>query len=608
MLRDFREKINLKIYDSKDTVLRGLSWAHVLISLAMIAILVYYYGFPQTAGSREELLQIIQYSFAFFIFRFIVKLFYDFNPKKFLKKNWFEASVLTLLLVEGIAYNFFGTLLLARVFESMGIEGFADVSTVAIQLFFLIYIVTEIFKERKFTPWLKVHPGLLFTISILTIILIGTGLLMLPEMSTIPEGLGFTDSLFMATSSTSVTGLATVDLASELTFKGQIVVLFLIKIGGLNTIAFAALYLLIAKFGVEVKYHEVIEDFTNKDSILNTGSMFSKIVLWSLVIEIVGMFLLFMLTEPVGMYEDNGERLFHSIFHSVSGFNNAGLTIIPDGMMNEMVVNNYGFHTVIMTLFFLGGFGMIYLFDLFDFKKFRQRLRTPWNGIQFGTKISLYTTIGLTLFGATIFFIFESGNSMKDISGLGKLVTSFFESLTTRNAGFNTIDTSILSLPVIIVFLFLMFVGASSGSAGGGIRTSTFAILCASVVSTIKSKPHTELFKRTIANDIVLKAYSILAFFILGNIVGIFALAITEQQGLSDGTFTFIDIVFEHVSAASTVGLSTGVTDAMSEPGKYVLIIAMFIGRVGTLTLAYLFGKQVLSKKYKYPTGHTMVG
>lgn len=608
MLRDFREKVNLKLYDSKDFVLSAFSWAHVFVSLAMIGVLIYYYGFPQTEESSENLLQVIQYSFAFFIFRFVVKLIYNFNPICFIKDNWFEASVLALLMVEGIAYNFFDTLLLASVFETMGIEGFADVSTVAIQLFFLIYIVTEIFKEREFTPWLKVHPGLLFTISILSIIVIGTGLLMLPEMSNLPGGLPFTDSLFMATSSTSVTGLATVDLASELTFKGQVVVLCLIKIGGLNTIAFAALYLLIAKFGVEVKYHEVIEDFTNRDSLLNTGSMFGKIVLWSLVIEIVGMFLLFMLTEPVGMYEDNGDRLFHSIFHAVSGFNNAGLTIIPDGMMNQVVVNNYGFHTVIMTLFFLGGFGMIYLFDLFDFKKFKERLRQPWNGIQFGTKISLYTTVGLMLFGAVVFFIFESGNTMKDLSGLGKIVTSFFESLTTRNAGFNTVDTDLLSLPVIIVFLFLMFVGASSGSAGGGIRTSTFAVICASVVSTIKSKPHTELFKRTIANDIVLKAYSILAFFILGNIVGIFALAITEQEALATGTFTFTDLIFEHVSAASTVGLSTGVTDAMSEPGKYVLIIAMFIGRVGTLTLAYLFGKQVLSKKYKYPTGHTMVG
>jgi Trk-type K+ transport system membrane component len=163
-------------------------------------------------------------------------------------------------------------------------------------------------------------------------------------------------------------------------------------------------------------------------------------------------------------------------------------------------------------------------------------------------------------------------------------------------------------MPVMIVFLFLMFVGASSGSAGGGIITSTFAIMWASLISTIRGKKNTELFKRTISNDTVLKAYAIFLFFVVGNIIGPFALAITEADLLASGKYDFMDLVFEHVSAASTVGLSTGVTAELSEAGKVVLIIAMFIGRVGTLTLAYLVGKRVLSTNYKYPLGHTMVG
>ena len=163
-------------------------------------------------------------------------------------------------------------------------------------------------------------------------------------------------------------------------------------------------------------------------------------------------------------------------------------------------------------------------------------------------------------------------------------------------------------MPVMIVFLFLMFVGASSGSAGGGIRTSTFAIMWASVISTIKGKKHTELFKRTIANDTVLKAYAIFIFFVIGNIIGPFVLSISEADLLATGKYDFMDLVFEHVSAASTVGLSTGMTSELSITGKFVLIIAMFIGRVGTLTLAYLVGKRVISRNYKYPSGHTMVG
>lgn len=608
MFRNLRERINLYIYDSKEKVLNLMSWLHVVVSLAMIGVLVYYYGFPQTPTSKAELLRLIQYSFGFYIFRYIIKIIYDFNPRQFLKKTWFEALLLFLLLIEGVSFNLFGTMVVPNFFKALGFEGFADVTNVFIQLFFLIYVIMEVFKKRSFRPWFKIHPGLLFTISIATIVLMGTGLLMLPEMSNIPEGVNFTDALFMATSSTSVTGLSTIDISVALTFKAQIVILMLIKIGGLNTIAFAALYLLIAKFGVGLKHHEVIEDFVNKDSLLNTGSMFGKIVLWSILIELAGVFLLFIFLEPSGIFADPGDRLFHSVFHAVSGFNNAGLTIIPNGMMNPLLVDNYLFHSVILTLFFLGGFGMIYLFDLFEISRLRERMRMPWKTIQFGTKISLYFTLGLLVTGALIFFIFEYDNTLEGKSGFGKIITSLFESLTTRNAGFNTVDTAELSLPVLIFFLFLMFVGASSGSAGGGIRTSTFAVIWASVISTIKGKPNVELFKRTIANDIVLKAYSILVFFILGNIVGCFALAITEQEALAAGKFTFMDIVFEHVSAASTVGLSKGITAEVSTAGKYVLIIAMFIGRVGTLTLAYLFSKQVISKKYKYPSGHTMVG
>ena len=214
----------------------------------------------------------------------------------------------------------------------------------------------------------------------------------------------------------------------------------------------------------------------------------------------------------------------------------------------------------------------------------------------------------LLVMGSVVFYIFEHNKTLENQSGFGTLVTTLFSSMTTRNAGFSTVDISTLSLPVLVFFLFLMFVGASSGSSGGGIRVSTFAIMVSSVVSTIKGKPHVELFKRTIDNELVLKAYSIFVFFVVGNLIGIFALLVTEYQAIEAGKIELLDIIFEHVSAASTVGLSTGITPELTEPGKFVLILAMFIGRVGTLTIAYLFGKQVMSRRYKYPSGHTMIG
>lgn len=608
MLEEFRENANLKLYNSKNAVMSTFRWAHILVAISMIGVLIYYYGFPQTTDSKESLMRVIEYSFIFYILRFVIKLIYDFNPLHYIRSNWGESLIVLVLIAEGISYNFFDTLLLSKFFTWLGIEGFSDFSNVFVQVFFIIYIFTEIFKKRDFRQWFKIHPGLLFTMSIGSIVLIGSGLLMLPEMTIPSVDLNYTDSIFLSMSSTSVTGLTTVDISTALTFKGQMVVLFLIQIGALNTIAFAALYLMIAKFGIGLKQHDVIEDFVNQESFLDTENMFLRIVKWTLVIELVGFILIYFLLEPVGIFAAPGDHIFQSVFHAVSGFCNAGLSIIPGGMMNEQVVGNYGFHIVILILFFLGGFGMIYLFDLFEIKRLRERMKYPWKRIHFGTKISLYFTLGLLLAGALIFFIFEYDNTLADKSGFGAMITAFFESMTTRNAGFNTVDTSALSLPVLVFFLFLMFIGAGSSSAGGGIRVSTFGVMVASVISTIRRKPHIEIFNRTLHTDLVLKAYSIFVFFIVGNLVGIFVLLITEQGAIEAGHFSLMDIIFEHVSAASTVGLSTGITPELSTPGKYVLIVAMFIGRVGTLTLAYLFGKQVMSRKYKYPSGHTMIG
>ncbi|PKR80908.1 hypothetical protein CW751_06985 [Brumimicrobium salinarum] len=607
-LDNLREKINLNLYSSKKFVLALFRWVHIVVALSMIGVLIYYYGFPHTTERKEFLTRLIEFSFLFYIIRFFVKIIYDYSPYQYMKKHWAETVIVFLLILEGISYNFFDVILASRFFEYIGFESLAEFSNLTIQLFFVAYIFMEIFKKRNFRQYFKIHPGLLFTLSILGIILIGTGLLLLPEMTQSNYNLSFVDSLFLATSSTSVTGLTTIDVSTILTLKGQVVVLFLIQLGALNTIAFAALYLLIAKFGIGLKQHEVIEDFVNESSFLDTEKMFFRIVKWTLIIEFIGFLCVFILLEPKGMFEDLSARLYHSLFHAVSSFCNAGISTIPNGLMNVLTADNYLLHTVTLGLFFLGGFGMIYLFDIFGIKSLRHRMKFPWKTLRFDTKITLYTTLILLVIGAIVFFTFEYNRSLDGKSGFGSLVTTLFSSMTTRNAGFSTVDISTLSLPVMVFFLFLMFVGASSGSAGGGIRVSTFAIMMSSVISTIKRKPHVELFKRTVDNDLVLKAYSIFIFFIAGNLIGIFALLVTEYQAVEAGQFKLIDVIFEHVSAMSTVGLSTGITPALSEPGKIIIVIAMFIGRVGTLTVAYLFGKQVMSRRYKYPKGHTMIG
>ena len=374
-LKQFREKVNLLIYDAKPKVLGTLTVLNVIVSLTALGTLVYFYGFGLTQFSRDICFTILELSFGFYIFRYFLKLFFDFHPPTFLKNNWFEGIIIVLLLVEGIAYNFFDTMIIEPVFESIGFEDFGAFSMIFVQLFIFIIIINNLFTKRNFKPWLKIHPGWLFTISIATMTLLGGLLLMLPEMSRTDGGMGFIDSLFLSMSSVSVTGLSTVDVAHTLTFKGQMIVLILIKLGGLNTIAFGALMLVVAKFGVGIKYHEVIEDFVNKDSILKAKSMLTKIVLWATTIEVIGIILLFIGFGNEGVFADNGNRFFQSVFHGVSGFNNAGLSTLHGGLMHPDVINNTFVHTIIFILFFFGGFGMIYMFDLFEIKRLRERMQ-----------------------------------------------------------------------------------------------------------------------------------------------------------------------------------------------------------------------------------------
>lgn len=608
IIRDLREKINLYIYDSKPLVLRILSVLYVLVSLTAIATMVLFYGLDLNEDQKYWCFKIIESSFGFYIFRYLIRIFFDFNPPEFVRKNWFESIVIGLLLVEGIAYNFFGTMIIEPLFQKMGFKDFGNFSLIFVQMFVFVIIINDLFKKKKFKPWLKIHPALLFTISITTMSLIGGLLLMLPEMTNTKGGMSFVDSMFLSVSSVCVTGLSTVDLAEVVSFKGQVVVLILMKLGGLNIISFGALMLVVAKFGVGIKYHETIEDFVSRDSILKANSMLAKIVLWATGIEIIGTILLFIGFGDKGIFADTGSRFFHSVFHAVAGFNNAGLSTFSGGMMHPDVVDNNFTHMVILIMFFLGGFGMLYLFDVFEFKRLRERMKTPWKTIEFGTKISLYFTIGLLVAGAILFMIFEWNNTLKGKDFLSTVVTSFFQSMTPRTAGFNVVDTASLTPPILILFLFLMFIGTSSGSAGGGIKTSTFAIMWASVVSNIRGKRHTELFHRTLPNETVIRAYVIFLTYVVGNVIGPFILSFTEADLLASGKYDFMDLVFEHVSAAATTGLSTGLTAELSTAGKYVIIAAMFIGRVGTLTLIYMFGMRTISKNYKYPEVHTMVG
>ena len=605
-IREFREKVNLSLYSSKNAVTLIQRIVMALVTLTAFGTLIYYYGFPQTAESKNTLIEIFKISFVVYIINYVLKYIYDFEPVNFFKRTWFEGVLMFVLIIEGISYNLFGTLLLSSFFDNLGID-ITAYSNVLIQVYFLVVAFYEAGKTTNVLPKIRLHPSNIFMISFVIIILVGTAMLMLPEMTLATSEIDFVDALFMSTSATCVTGLTTVNVANFLTFKGQLVILLLVQLGGINIVAFGSFVALASKFGMGVRQHSVLEDFMNKGNVLSAKGILKKIIVWTLTIEFIGAVLLYFSWDP-GMYKDASGKLFSSVFHSISAFNNAGVSTFPQGYFTEGVRTNFIVHNISAILMFLGALGFVAIFDIFDWKKIKERVNSPWKKFSLGTKIALYFSLGLVFTGWFFFYIFESDNTLENTGFFQSMSHSLLYSVSARSSGFNTLDTNSLAAPTLLMLVFLMFIGGSSSSTAGGIKTSTFAVIWASVIGTIRGREHAQIFKKTIPNTLVYKALSVLTIYILLILIGVVSLSISEEELLKSSGFTVLDLIFEEVSAFTTTGLSTGITPFLSVAGKVILTISMFIGRVGMLTIAYAVGKEAISKNYKYPKGHTMIG
>jgi len=606
-LDDFRERGNVYLYKSKSRNLGILKILKLFVSFTALVVLAIYYGYPYTPESDILLMNIMRMSFGFYVFHYLIKLIYDFHPWEFIKRTWFEAIIMVILVLEGASHLLFDTLIHEPIVRAMSGSMGTDLSLLFIQIYFFVVVIADLMRKGRVLPRIKTHPAVIFILSFLGIITVGTLLLMMPEMTTSGNGMHALDAFFTSTSATCVTGLMVEDTMHFFTFKGQTVILALIQLGGLNIIAFSSFLALAARFDVSLLQHDVIEDFVNRDSFHSGKTMLKRVVLWCLGIEIIGAIALGVVWSSEIPFNGIGDRIFSSVFHSVSAFNNAGITLFTDGLAHPWVATNWLVHWVITILVFVGALGMVALFDLFDPARLRSRLIHPWKTIGFATKIALYFSLFLVLFGSISFAYLEWNGVMQGMSGFGKLTTSVFQSVT-RTSGFNTVDIGSIGIPMLIILIILMFIGASSSSTGGGIKTSTFSVILSDVWRTVRRLDHVQLFNRTISPALRSRAYSILMFFIFGNIVFLFILTITEASLLSEGRFSFLDLAFEQVSAMGTVGLSTGLTSHLSPIGKIIISLSMFIGRVGTLTVAFALGGSAIKAHFKYPEGHTMIG
>lgn len=469
----------------------------------------------------------------------------------------------------------------------------------------IIFIFTlEISKGTLNLYRIRFNPSLLYAGSFFFLIMLGTGLLMLPRSSTVETDL--VDAVFTATSAVCVTGLIVVDTATHFTPLGQSVILLLFQLGGLGVMIFTSFFGFFFMGAPSFQNQIFLKDFVNEARMGKILRTLYKILGFAFVVEITGAVIVFIFqAQPHLGFQTN---VWHAVFHSVSAFCNAGFSVFTDGMndVQNGTHQNFHLHLVIAMMIVLGGIGFPVILNYFTWMKnrfndnFRKLLRKRSahrfpHLINVNTRIVSITTIILIIGGTISFWWFERNNLLNGMSFYGAFVTSFFGAVTPRTAGFNTIDTSAMVVPTVLITIFLMWVGASPSSCGGGIKTSTLALAVSNIVSMARGKTRIELFSRHIADENIRRAFAIIILSVLIIGLGVFLLSIT------DGDMGMKNIVFECFSAFSTVGLSLGITAELSDSGKIIISCLMFIGRIGTLTIVVAFFRKLRSYQYQFP-------
>nr|WP_319492603.1 TrkH family potassium uptake protein [uncultured Desulfobacter sp.] len=426
---------------------------------------------------------------------------------------------------------------------------------------------------------LKLHPAALVLISFLALILIGTLLLCLP-VSSKKEPLQIIDALFTSTSAVCVTGLVVVDTGTRFTLLGQVIILLLIQVGGLGVMTLSVL--LFRMIGRKTFYHQrmAVQDMflhTPQDDIFK---IVKNIIYMTFCIETAGAVLLAIYwsrTLPIH------EAVYTAVFHAISAFCNAGFSLFPDSL--STFGGSYLLNFTVCMLIVTGGIGFSVLYEFKNWIKLRKKKRFRFS-VQ--TKTVLLTTT-ILIFGGTVWlFVLEIQGSLAGKAQVYQFLVSLFQSITCRTAGFNTIDISALNEATITMMLVLMFFGASPGSCGGGVKTTTLALLTATTITRIKRMRRVNLFKKSIPDETVRRSTTLILVSV--GIIGMVLFLILSEGAITGRSLNgeFLPYLFEVISAFGTVGLSLGVTANLSVWGKFWIIITMVIGRVGILTFSYI--------------------
>lgn len=565
------------------------------LDIVLVGFLIFDSGFGNNADLRiYKLIGLPAILLALVVFN-IYKYWRYRYQKKIQKRTETNLIVLCLLIITEIVFvavNYRGSLM-ETFFADRAVLEYGLLFYFFIRLTFLMRLVYRIY----------FNPAVLFVGSYLIVILAGTFLLMLPSAHNHP--IIFKDALFTSTSAVCVTGLLVLDVSREFTFFGQTIIMGLIQIGGLGMLTFTSFFAYFFKSGASFKESLFMKNVLGDDQLNDIMKTTMRIVVFSLVVEIIGA--IFIYDSIRGLPIDR--PAFFAVFHAVSAYCNAGFSTISGNLGAPMTRFNYYLQWIVMALIIFGGIGYFISFNFIQYiKQFfinlfqKRKKKSIVRVITLNTKIVVYTT-GIIIITGTVAILFSQYNTVltDDHTWFGKWTTSMFSVVTARTSGFNTIDYSQFTLPGLLIIILVMWIGASPGSTGGGIKTSSFALAVLNIFSTSKDKPHIEIGTRRVAPEAVRRAFSIIIISLISIGLGIFLVLIFDPG------FTLMEVGFEIFSAFSTTGLSMGITDNLSTASEYVIIAMMFFGRIGLINLMAGMLRSVSTQVYEYPKENILI-
>lgn len=433
--------------------------------------------------------------------------------------------------------------------------------------------------------------GALILLGFAAFMVFGALLLMLPFAHRGGVSMDFLDALFMSVSAVSVTGMSLIDLRADLTVFGQLVLIFLIQVGGLGIMTIMAIMSITAGRRIRLQERLLISDSFNLQTPSGMVMLVRKIIFMTLLIEFLAGTLLAMhfvrIMGPAGIY--------YGYWHAVSAFCNCGMDLFGAAGFEPFAKDPFVCAVVVVTML-LGGVGFMVIDDVVR--------RRRWSHLSLHTKLVLTAEVGFTLFGAVVFFLVDRNNprTMGDMTFLMEIMNSLFMSVSSRLAGFTTFDIAEVSISTQFIVMFLMFVGAAPVSTGGGIRTTTMMVILLSVISWVRGRRDVVVFHKRIDDQAIAKAFHVFTLSFALTFFTAFLLMLFETRG-----YRLEEVLFESVSAFSTVGFSVGLTEKWNDVCKAILIMAMFVGRIGVMTLVLAFADRGQGQ-IKYPTEKVVIG